>query len=164
MKGVQLVLVAIAISVVLVLPVTGLNRATASSAGSNPSGVTPALGQGPSYYSNQTVNGNSYWSNYIITSGPVGHTWTVLAGIGLNGGDNQQYVNFNFALADHTSGYIEGLYGASVYNWVTQAPGEETQWGTMTAYIVNQVLVELIIYNEDGATQTFSIVVHTWYE
>jgi len=83
-------------------------------------------------------------------------------GIGLSGGDNQQYVNFQFVLADYSTGAVEGSFGLDTYNWVTQANGE-TEWGTMTALVVNKVLVEYVINNIDGAYQCFNVVANSYY-
>ncbi len=90
------------------------------------------------------MSGGGYAYGDLIISGPTAHWWTVYVGIGLDGGDNPQYVNFQFVLGDFNSGVIEGTWGLDTYNWITQST-PETQWGTMTAYIVNDVLVEYII-------------------
>ncbi len=99
----------------------------------------------------------------LFHASPVQVWWWLYEGIGLNGGDNTQYVNFEFYESDYNSSALEAEWGMDTYNWVSQFQSE-TEWGTMTAYIAHEVLASYMLCNIDGASQYFNVAEYSWHE
>src|SRR5438552_14344753 len=146
---------------IVVIPLIMLSLSTVST-------MQPARATGMNLYAayqnfNQCVGANSNTGiQYLYSNaGPSGKTWVVWVSIGLNGGDNVQYVEWSFNLTDPGSGNnFVGWTGASTYQWVNQGL---SQYGSMSASFAGGLDLGMIIDNHDGVSQCFDVQITAWY-
>ena len=80
--------------------------------------------------------------------------------IGLQGGDDNQYVNFTFKVQNYDARQDVCAWGLDTYNWVTQGVSEH---GSVPGYVPDEFEVTAQINNVDSYGQCFDISGHTHY-
>ncbi len=96
----------------------------------------------------------------MILSSLSGYWWMAKFYIGLQGGDDNQYVNFTFKVLDYDTGQVVGAWGLDTYNWVTQGFSEH---GSVTGYVPDEFEVTAQINNVDSYEQCFDISGYSYY-
>jgi hypothetical protein len=111
---------------------------------------------------NICVGGSSTTGNLYLwyETGPASKTWVVIVSIGLNGGGNVHYANWNFLMLDSALGYgIVGEYAGGQSDWIVQGLVFSN---TMTASFSGDLSLVLDIGNPDSRSQCFSVQATAW--
>lgn len=124
-------------------------------------GTSMTLGFGGSWIDCLAAHSFGTWT-HIYNAGPSGKTWSVLDAIGLYGGDNTQYVHWNFVLIDNSqgTGVVQDI-GSAIY-WEQQSP-PYMYGNTLAASTGGTVTVQSYISNDDGASQCFIVGITGYY-
>jgi hypothetical protein len=125
-------------------------------------GISMTLGFGGSWIDCLAANSSGTWT-HIYNTGPSGKTWSVQDAIGLYGGDNTQYVHWNFGLIDNSqpSTAVAGDQGSAIY-WEQQSP-PYMYGNTLAASAGGTVTIKSYISNDDGASQCFIVGLTGYY-
>ncbi|SRR5579875_2594320 len=99
---------------------------------------------------------------FSASGAPTNRLWAVYAALGLDGGDEIQYVANDFSLTDSVSGYTVAEQEAPMSDWVVVGPAVVRT--TLSAYIGGYPSLLYSINNADGANQCFYVDYQAFYE
>jgi hypothetical protein len=129
--------------------------------------ATPAVIVGPNAYTEICLDGNTMYplTNILSNMGPTNQLWMATVSIGLQGGDSEQYVFFEWRLYDSYHGETEPIasFSEGKYNWVAAGSYTVTDTETLTGAASSYANVEYFVWNVDGASQCFNLVTTTFY-